>query len=68
MGAKRQGDRHGDGPEAQRHSEEDDVALCINHSRLDPLLCLLPSGCWALSRNFMDGLSNISICSLAGAV
>lgn len=44
MGAKRQGDRHGDGSEAQRHGEEDEVALCLNRSSLYLLLCLLPSG------------------------
>lgn len=28
VGAKRQGDRHGDGSEAQRHGEEGGVVLC----------------------------------------
>lgn len=67
MGAKRQGDRHGDGSEAQRHGEEDEVALCLNRSRLYLLLCLFPVAAGidagsdpkqntvSVSRNFMDG-------------
>lgn len=81
MGAKRQGDRHGDGSEAQRHGEEDEVALCLNRGRLYLLRCVYPveAGIDAripsdpqqnvsTSRNVMDGLSNIYMCLLAGAV
>lgn len=46
MGTKRQGDCHGDGSEAQRHGQEDKVALCLNRSRLYLMRCL--SAQWLL--------------------
>lgn len=70
MGAKRQGDRHGDGSEAQTHGEEDEVALCLNRSRPYLLRCVYPVAAgidagipgdpqqneMSISKNLMDGL------------